>query len=276
MSAVWDSSHHRGAALLLMLAIADFARDDGVAWPTYATLAHKTRMSDRQIRRLVSECERSGELSINRSRGRSSHRYRIVLAHQPGQVVHVNQDTDGHVNEDTRVQVAEPQRGHLRPPTWTSEVANVDTAMATEPLEPSIPVTPTASSSEPLGIALSNGSHPIGEGGEALVAHVHAVLQRGRKSWDLSAEATKVWDELGPPGDIAPRIRFLADYVRLHAGEEAVAFARIGMLTKRYGKVALAGLDAALAKGLASPALYAYAEKVAQRVARDLAAKELA
>lgn len=266
MAAVWDSSHHRGAALLLMLAIADFARDDGVAWPTLGTLAHKTRMSDRQIRRLVGECERSGELRIDRSRGRSPHRFRIVLDGERGQVVRVNPDTG--VRDRAR------QPGHLRSPTRTSEVANPDTAMSTQPLEPSETLTPTASPLPPTEIASSNGSHPIGEGGEALVARVHAALQRGRKSWDLPAEATKVWDELGPPGEIAPRIRFLADYVRLHVGEEAISFPRIGTLAKRYGKVALAGLDAALSKGLEAPALYAYAEKVSQRVARDIAARE--
>jgi hypothetical protein len=81
MSRVWAGSRHKGGALLLMLALADFAHDDGTnAYPSIATLARKTRMSDRQVQRLIQQCEKSGELLAQRSTdGRSSTLYTIVL-----------------------------------------------------------------------------------------------------------------------------------------------------------------------------------------------------
>lgn len=47
LSRVWDFSQHSGTHLLMMLAIADFADDDGRAYPAVPTLAKKCRMSSR-------------------------------------------------------------------------------------------------------------------------------------------------------------------------------------------------------------------------------------
>lgn len=82
MTTVWERSRQKGAALLLMLAIADFASDDGGnAFPSVATLAKKTRMSDRQVQRLIQQCEKSGELVAERSTdGRRSTVYTVVLS----------------------------------------------------------------------------------------------------------------------------------------------------------------------------------------------------
>jgi hypothetical protein len=56
----------KGSAKLLMLAIADSARDNGYAYPGEKFLAKKMDMSERQIRRLVCACEESGELRVIR------------------------------------------------------------------------------------------------------------------------------------------------------------------------------------------------------------------
>lgn len=62
MSAVWETSEQKGSALLLLLAIADFADDTGVAFPSTTTLAKKVRMSGRQVIRLRQHLYESGEL----------------------------------------------------------------------------------------------------------------------------------------------------------------------------------------------------------------------
>lgn len=46
----------------MVLALADSANDDGVSYPSIATLALKTRMSERHVRRVLRELEESGEL----------------------------------------------------------------------------------------------------------------------------------------------------------------------------------------------------------------------
>ena len=53
MNRVWDESQHKGSTLLLLLAIADHAADDGYCWPNVKTLAQKIRMSRRQTIRLL-------------------------------------------------------------------------------------------------------------------------------------------------------------------------------------------------------------------------------
>jgi hypothetical protein len=62
MTAVWAKSPMKGSALLLELAIADFANDDGQAFPSVATLQRKTRMSERRTRRLLRDLEEASEM----------------------------------------------------------------------------------------------------------------------------------------------------------------------------------------------------------------------
>lgn len=61
---VWAESRQKGSALLVLLALADYAHDDGrYAFPSVATLAHKARMSERQTKRLLAQLRASGELA---------------------------------------------------------------------------------------------------------------------------------------------------------------------------------------------------------------------
>lgn len=54
MNEVWQKSKHSGSELLLLLALADHASDNGGdIYPSQKTMAAKTRMSDRQIRRIL-------------------------------------------------------------------------------------------------------------------------------------------------------------------------------------------------------------------------------
>ena len=62
MSQVWEHSQMKGSALLLLIAVADFADDEGYAFPSTETLAQKIRMSTRQVIRLRQMLYESGEL----------------------------------------------------------------------------------------------------------------------------------------------------------------------------------------------------------------------
>jgi len=53
MNRVWDHSGQSGSALLLLLALADQANDQGVCWPSVDTLARKTRLSERTVQELI-------------------------------------------------------------------------------------------------------------------------------------------------------------------------------------------------------------------------------
>lgn len=79
-AAVWERSQHSGTHLLMLLAIGDFADDEGRAYPSVPTLARKCRMKERNARYILAELVDSGELSIQRGKGpRGSNVYRIKL-----------------------------------------------------------------------------------------------------------------------------------------------------------------------------------------------------
>jgi hypothetical protein len=80
MARVWADSQHSGTALLMLLAIADFADDEGNAYPAVSTLARKCRMKPRNATYLLRELQQSGELQVRLNEGpRGCNRYRIVL-----------------------------------------------------------------------------------------------------------------------------------------------------------------------------------------------------
>lgn len=92
MSRVWDHSKQSGTPLLLLLAIADFANDDGMAWPGVETLAKKIRMSERYVHRLVKELSEAGELRIEYKAGKNgTNQYWVTI--DPEQPFTVNDST---------------------------------------------------------------------------------------------------------------------------------------------------------------------------------------
>jgi hypothetical protein len=81
MNYVWQHSQQSGGALLVLLAIADHASDDGGnAWPSLPTLALKARLSERQVVNVLHQLEGAGEIVVDRGRGRGQvNHYRVVL-----------------------------------------------------------------------------------------------------------------------------------------------------------------------------------------------------
>jgi hypothetical protein len=64
---------------LLMLAIADYAHDDGSnAYPSIATLARKARTTERNVKILLGKLEAVGELEVRRNAGpKRTNLYRV-------------------------------------------------------------------------------------------------------------------------------------------------------------------------------------------------------
>ena len=72
ISSVWEHSKHKGGDLLLLLALADNASDDGYCWPSIDTLAQKSRSSESTVIRASDRLEKSGELFVNHNRRRGN------------------------------------------------------------------------------------------------------------------------------------------------------------------------------------------------------------
>jgi Helix-turn-helix domain len=80
MAAVWQNGPRDRSQLLLMLALADCANDQGVCWPGTATLADKTRMDVRTVLRGLKALEQAQWLKIvRRSHERRGNTYELNL-----------------------------------------------------------------------------------------------------------------------------------------------------------------------------------------------------
>ena len=70
MSSIWEHSKHSGTDLLMLLALADHANDDGVCWPSLPRLAARCRVSKRQAINIIHRLEKAGDITIARGGGR--------------------------------------------------------------------------------------------------------------------------------------------------------------------------------------------------------------
>ena len=64
MAQVWEHSPAKGAELLLLLALADSADDNGIACLTVPELAERTRMTPRRARRVLLRLADSGAIEF--------------------------------------------------------------------------------------------------------------------------------------------------------------------------------------------------------------------
>ena len=81
MNLVWKHSKHAGTGRLLLLALADYADDDGNnIYPSVGALATKCRTSPRNVNHLLLALQASGELVIRQNDGpRGTNRYLLCL-----------------------------------------------------------------------------------------------------------------------------------------------------------------------------------------------------
>ena len=89
---VFEHSEAEHAARLVMIAIADHAADDGVAWPDQETIARKTRMGVSTVREVLRWLEQVGEIETRKAqRGRARiNVYRVLV----GRIASVAVDYD--------------------------------------------------------------------------------------------------------------------------------------------------------------------------------------
>jgi hypothetical protein len=84
MSRVWEKSQAQRTSLLVMLALADMASDDGFCWPGQDTIAEKARTTRRSVISIIDDCVSSGELAYV-SRPGQQHAYCLLVGLTPEQ-----------------------------------------------------------------------------------------------------------------------------------------------------------------------------------------------
>lgn len=80
MSLVWERAPYTAGSLLVLLALADWANDEGIAWPSMDRLAQKARVDRRSAQRIVRQLAKDGAIAIEEGGGRAKqHRYLIQV-----------------------------------------------------------------------------------------------------------------------------------------------------------------------------------------------------
>lgn len=70
MTWVWDNADVEGTELLTLLVIADHASDDGTdSWPGIATIARKTRRSERRVQEAIQQLAKKGLIDVEVNAG---------------------------------------------------------------------------------------------------------------------------------------------------------------------------------------------------------------
>jgi hypothetical protein len=122
---VIENSKHKGSCLLVMMIIANCANESGQdCWPGIARLAKDTRMSQRQLIRIIERLETSGELAVKHSSGRFPNHYGFPL---------MNPDILDANPDKMSVLQPTPTLTQLCPPNTDISGLNTDTAMSTDP-----------------------------------------------------------------------------------------------------------------------------------------------
>lgn len=85
MSLIWhNATDLAGGELLVMLALADWSDDHGKCWPSVPAIAHKSRLSERQVQRILRRLVAAGYLEFEEGRGRNhtnSYLIKVSLCH---------------------------------------------------------------------------------------------------------------------------------------------------------------------------------------------------
>lgn len=70
--AVWEHSQQSGGALVVLLALADHANDDGYCWPGVGRIARYANIKERQVQRHIRTLEDAGEIETRQGDGRGN------------------------------------------------------------------------------------------------------------------------------------------------------------------------------------------------------------
>jgi hypothetical protein len=72
MTYVWKCSPVKGTELLMLLALADNANDDGVCYPSIGYLAHKARINERNAQKTIKSLAKKKLIKVERNAGKST------------------------------------------------------------------------------------------------------------------------------------------------------------------------------------------------------------
>lgn len=127
LSLAWECDIEDRSDLLVFLALADFANDEGECWPSMRRVAEKARVTERGAQKIVRRLEAGGWLTIEAGGGRGGcNFYRLNPEPQTPNTVHPNTvHRTGEQKPRTRVQKT-PNGGSPEPSGTVKEPSDKD------------------------------------------------------------------------------------------------------------------------------------------------------
>lgn len=241
MQAVWRKSGAKGNARLILLAIADYAHDDGSnAYPSVATLMQKTLLSERTIQNNISELKNAGELEVKPKAGpRGVNLYTVVVAkkYQAGVPTHGGT----------------PQ--NLPPADSTGYPADSHAQVAPEPLL----TQEEQELKEATNVASAPERRRNPSKAEAIAyKHLEPIIPTINSGYgfDLYQEITKVWDGAmreAEENDVEAKQvgkALVAAYIYAMTEEYPTNWPLMARLVNTYGKIAIYGVREAYMRAI--------------------------
>jgi hypothetical protein len=156
MSLVWERAPYTAGSLIVLLALADWANDEGVAWPSMERLAQKARIDRRSAQRIVRQLERDGVLEIEAGGGRAKQHKYVLKMETAAKCRPLYASENGDIS-DIKTATLDPERATSDPQRATF---HTETATPTSPdplVEPSEDPSdkPSIEPSEPMPPFLS-------------------------------------------------------------------------------------------------------------------------
>lgn len=108
MGRVWATSKQEGGTLLVLLAMADFANDEGVCWPSVGALAKKARLKERAVQYALKKLRAEGEVDLVKQGGYEDGKPRSNLYRVKG-AISAPSTEEGCTEVRERVQPGAPQ-----------------------------------------------------------------------------------------------------------------------------------------------------------------------
>lgn len=115
---VFKSPVPRGPDRLCLVALADYADDSGMCWPSQPTLARKCAVGERAIRYTLARLENGGHVRVERRSGRSSVYWIVAEALSPATHCHGQEDAtqEAHCRNTQEAHCRNTQEAHCRSP----------------------------------------------------------------------------------------------------------------------------------------------------------------
>jgi hypothetical protein len=117
MSACWPLQHMSPVQKSVLISLADNANDQGVCWPSIATIGKRTCVSERAVQNAIKWLEQHGLLTANRANGRHTSYTVTPASYSPPQDMHPRTKCTGAADAPTpAADAGDPRTGCVAPP----------------------------------------------------------------------------------------------------------------------------------------------------------------